>query len=64
MHFFECKTLYDANEFCDWLKDNRQYPIEFYLNGITYQIGDERTKLYFLVGFDSALDISSRFEGW
>ena len=47
--------LRDSCEFAEWLEQRDRFPLQFYLNGITYQFEDERELALFQIGFEAAL---------
>jgi hypothetical protein len=44
--------LKDSVEFSEWLEGHRTFPVEFYLNGITYRFDNRLALDYFTIGFD------------
>ena len=50
MMFFDIKSFSELEDYMDWVENQEVYPIQFYLNGVCYEIKDQRTKLFFCLG--------------
>jgi hypothetical protein len=50
MMFFEVKSFSELEDYMDWLEKQDTYPIQFYINGVCYEIKDKRSKLFLCVG--------------
>lgn len=47
--------LSDSVEFSDWLESQKKFPVEFYLDGITYRFDNRRALDFFQIGFEAAM---------
>lgn len=47
----------DTDSFKEWLEAHKEFPLEFYLDGVTYKFECERDLLYFSVGFESCRNL-------
>jgi len=50
------KAFNDSTEFSEWLEGQNIFPLEFYLNGITYRFANKRELDFFKIGFEAALN--------
>ncbi len=57
MHGRQRVACLDKDSFCDWLENRRIFPLEFYLNGITYRFCTKHELSLFQIGFEAALRI-------
>ena len=48
----------DSTEFTDWLDKLRTFPLQFYLDGITYELKTRSHADLFLVGFEAAMNLN------
>ena len=53
MFLWTTETFEELEKFTDWLLHYELYPIEVYLNGITYKFLEEEDKLFFIVGMEA-----------
>lgn len=51
------KIFNDSMEFREWLEAYRAFPLQIYLNGITYEFNDRNRADWFLMGFEAALNM-------
>lgn len=62
MYFFEVKSWTQLESYMSWLESQNKFPVEFYLNGVCYEIKDERSLMFFSIGqeaiFNAIGDIS------
>ena len=59
MFFFELESGEEAKNFIEWLEYTpHSFPLEFYLNGITYTIKEIELMYYFVIGFRAAQQIA------
>lgn len=58
MYFWECKLREEFVPFLEWLTNlsDEQYPVEFYLNGITYTLKNDIWAAAFIAGIWAAMD--------
>jgi hypothetical protein len=49
------KSFDDSDGFQDWLHSQKTFPLEFYLDGATYQFDNEDELLFFTLGFETAM---------
>lgn len=49
------KMFNDSMEFKEWLEAYKAFPLQIYLNGITYEFKDRNRADLFLMGFEAAL---------
>lgn len=47
----------DSDSFQDWLSSQKIFPLQFYLDGATYEFSNEDELLYFRLGFETAMRI-------
>jgi hypothetical protein len=47
--------LKDSIEFSEWLESQMVFPVEFYLDGMTYRFDNRRALDFFKIGFEAAL---------
>lgn len=50
----------DSVSFQEWIENHNIFPLEFYLDGLTYRFKDRRQLLFFACGFEAAFNL--RFE--
>lgn len=53
LFFWQTLNYAELEEMVDWLIDYEDYPVQLYLNGITYEFGNEFDKLFFIVGMEA-----------
>jgi len=62
MYFFEIDSWSKLEAYMTWLESREEFPIEFYLNGMCYELKDERSRSFFCLGqeaiFNAIGDIS------
>jgi hypothetical protein len=51
------KSFDDSDGFQDWLSSQNTFPLQFYLDGATYEFDNEDELLYFRLGFETAMRI-------
>lgn len=54
--------LSDSVEFCEWVESQKKFPVEFYLDGITYRFDNRRALDFFQIGFEAALNLRLKNE--
>ena len=52
----------DSVEFSEWLASQSIYPLCIYLDGATYTFNNPEDKLYFICGFEAALNLRENNE--
>jgi hypothetical protein len=59
-HVGEIKDAAAANEFCNWLfaKEDDDYPLEIFLNGMTIRFNTSLAACYFILGWQTHLQIA------
>lgn len=63
MFFFELESEEEAKNFIHWLEFTPlSFPLEFYLNGITYSLKDKEMSYYFIIGFRAAQQIQEEID--
>lgn len=50
MYFFEIRSFSELENYMDWLESQNTYPVEFYLNGVCYELSDEKSRSLFCLG--------------
>jgi len=50
MFFFDIKSFSQLENYMNWLESQDTYPVEFYINGVCYEIKDKRSKMFFCIG--------------
>jgi hypothetical protein len=58
MYFWECARRDEFQPFLTWLNsfEKTQFPVSFYLNGITYTMKNQDWASLFIVGIHAAMD--------
>ena len=51
------KIFNDSMEFREWLETYRAFPLQIYMDGITYEFKDRSRANWFLMGFEAALNM-------
>ncbi len=57
MFFFNVKSFSELEGYMDWLESQEVYPIEFYINGVCYEIRDHKSKMFFCMGQELIFNI-------
>jgi len=49
------RAFNDSEEFQEWLEGRKVFPLEFYLEGVTYRFRNEDELEFFILGFETAM---------
>lgn len=57
MTFVEIASRQEAEDFLTWLKAQKKFPLDIYLNGVTLTFDTTYDALYFAMGMETVLDM-------
>jgi len=54
------KMFNDTMEFRDWMEAYEAFPLEIYFDGVVFALKDRKEALFFLLGFEAAINAIQR----